>query len=162
MVGTDIGHTRRTWWNQPHASGRQQYCGRRQTVLYSTAWATRLGSIHTLSLTCKAIPFIYKRGCTLSQQRPRWTTTDDIRIIPTHFLLALDILKLHKAYVPIHSARRSSRHSRPFGLESDRTSNTPILLPLVCHPIANFEHLGSGIKSPADSNWMLGTLPEPV
>ena len=29
----------------------------------------------------------------------------------------------------------------------------PILLPLVCNPTVNFEHLGSGIKSPTDSNW---------
>ena len=27
MVGADIGHTRRTGWCLPHASGRQQYCG---------------------------------------------------------------------------------------------------------------------------------------
>ena len=36
-------------------------------ILYPTAWATRL-SIRTLSLICKATPFIYKRGCSLSQQ----------------------------------------------------------------------------------------------
>ena len=29
----------------------------------------------------------------------------------------------------------------------------PIFLPSICNPIANFEHLGSGIKSPTDSNW---------
>ena len=37
-------------------------------ILYPMAWATRLSSMRTLSLTCKAIPFIYKRGCALSQQ----------------------------------------------------------------------------------------------
>ena len=51
MVGADICHTRRTRWNQPHASGHQQYCGHRQTTLYPTAWATRLGSTHTLFLS---------------------------------------------------------------------------------------------------------------
>ena len=66
--------------------------------------------------------------------------------------LALDTLKLHRAHARILSARRSSRHSRPFNPESDRTSCTPILLPLVCNPTANFKHLGSGIKSPTDSN----------
>ena len=71
MVGADICHNRRTRWNQPHASGRQYYCRRRQTVSYLTTWATRLGSTHSLSLTCKAIPFIYKRGCTLSQKEDR-------------------------------------------------------------------------------------------
>ena len=39
-------------------------------VPYPTTWATKLGSTRTpspfLSLTCKAIPFIYERGCTLS------------------------------------------------------------------------------------------------
>ena len=30
----------------------------------------------------------------------------------------------------------------------------PVLLPLVCNPTANFEPLGSGIKSLTDSNWM--------
>ena len=29
----------------------------------------------------------------------------------------------------------------------------PIFLLLVFNPTANFEHLGSGIKSPIDSNW---------
>ena len=45
-------------------------CRCRQTVLYPAAWATRLGNTLSLSLlTCKAVPFIYKRGCALSQQR---------------------------------------------------------------------------------------------
>ena len=51
MVGVDICHTRRTRWSLPHASGRQQYCGRRQTVLYPMTWATRLGSTHSHSLS---------------------------------------------------------------------------------------------------------------
>ena len=29
----------------------------------------------------------------------------------------------------------------------------PIFLLLICNPIVDFEHLGSGIKSPTDSNW---------
>ena len=38
-------------------------------ILYPMVWATRLSSIRTLSLSfaCKAVPFIYKRGCALSQ-----------------------------------------------------------------------------------------------
>ena len=76
--------------------------------------------------------------------------TNNRWIILTHSLLALDIIKLHRAYVQILSACRSSHHSRPFGQESDQTSNTPILFPLVCNPIANFEHQGLGIKSPTD------------
>ena len=143
MVGADICHTRRTRWSLPHTSGRQQCCRRRQTVLYPTMWATRLGSIHTLflSLSCKAIPFIYKRGCALSQKE---------RAILTLSLLGSRTLKPHRAYVPRLSSCWSSRHSWPFGLESDRTSNAPILFPLVCNPRANFEHLGSGIKSLTD------------
>ena len=71
MVGADIGHTRRSRWSLPHASRHQQCCGHRQTALYPMAWATRLENTHTLflslSLSCKAIPFIYKRGCALSK-----------------------------------------------------------------------------------------------
>ena len=49
-------------------------------ILYPTAWATKNSSMHTLSLSlslaCKAIPFIYKRGCALSQQGiPKFTHT---------------------------------------------------------------------------------------
>ena len=51
MVGADICHTRRRRWSLPHASERQQCCGRRQTVLYPMAWATRLGSTYTLFLS---------------------------------------------------------------------------------------------------------------
>ena len=40
---------------------------------------------------------------------------------------------------------------------SDQSPTGPlapsIFLPLVCNPTANFEHLGSGIKSPSDLNW---------
>ena len=130
-------------------------------ILYLTAWATRLSSIHTLSLSlaCKVVPFIYKRGCTLSQQRIDRSTTlqrlssnsNNQRSI--HPLLVLDTLKLHRVHARILSAGKSSRHSRHFGPESDRTSCTPILLSSVCNSTANFEHLGSGIKSPTDLNW---------
>ena len=46
----------------------------------------------------------------------------------------------------------------PITLGSSNQSPTgplvpPIFLLLVCNPTANFEHLGSGIKSPTDSNW---------
>ena len=46
--------------------GVNSIVGADKTVLYPTAWATRLENTHTLSLICKAIPFTYKRGCTLS------------------------------------------------------------------------------------------------
>ena len=95
IVGAVVCRTRRTLYSLPDASEHKQYCRRRclpyqantveparrvwaLTVLwalaaisYPTAWATRLGStcMHCLSfsLTCKAIPFTYKRGCALSQ-----------------------------------------------------------------------------------------------
>ena len=137
----------------PHASGHKTVLWASMTVSYPTAWATRLGSTHThtLSLTCKAVPFIYKRGCALSQKGGLIRrTTDNTRIIPTHSLLALDTLKLHRAHARILSARRSSRHSRPVRLEFDGTSNTPFSFIFVCNPTANFEHLGSGGKSSTD------------
>ena len=124
-------------------------------ILYPTAWATRLSSIHTLSLslTYKVVAFVYKRGCALSQSEGFRHDSDDSNTQQLiHSLLALDTLKLHRAHARILSARRSSRHFQPFSLESDRTSCTPIFLPLVCNPTANFEHLGLGIKSPTDSN----------
>ena len=136
MVGADICHTRRSRWNQPHATSHQQYCGRRQTTLYPTAWATRLGSTQTLflshSLSCKVVPFIYKGGCALSKKstidshrRFQRATDGSLRFS----LLGSKTLKPNKAYVRTLSARRSSRHSWPFGPESDRTSDTPHLTP---------------------------------
>ena len=153
MAGVDICHTRRRRCNLPHASEHQQCYGRRQAALYPTAWATRLDSTRTLSfsrtLSCKAVPFIYKRGCALSKKdRLIHTGRFDHQDRTT-----CDSNDSNRAHAQILSAHRSSSLSWLFGLEFDQTSYTPILLPLICNPTANFEHLGLGIKSPTDSNW---------
>ena len=60
MVGVDICHIKRTRWNPTHVSGHQQYCGRQQTVLYPTAWATRLiYEMNLLSLINPSLAYIY-------------------------------------------------------------------------------------------------------
>ena len=119
VVGADIGHIRRSRWILSHASGHQQCCGRRRTALYPTAWATRLDSTRTLSfshtLSCKAVPFIYKRGCALSKSD---------RSINERFE-TYDSNDSNRAHAQI----LSSRLSRPFGPEFDRTSCTPHLTP---------------------------------
>ena len=57
-----------------------------------------------------------------------------------------------------HTLKHSAHVGAPVTLDPSDQSPTrplapPIFLPSVCNPTANFEHLGSGIKSPTDSNW---------
>ena len=81
-------------------------------------------SIRTLPLSLVRPPPSSIKGDVPSPNKDN-EQTNNRRIIPTHSLLALDFLNLHRAYVPILSVHRSSRHSWPFSPESDQNSNTP-------------------------------------
>ena len=147
MVGADIYHTRRRRWNLPHASDINSVVGAYNH--HCTQWREQqdlIAYVNSPSLTCKAIPFIYKRGCTLSIGQIHSDRSSSLlhNSRTTRFK--------PRAHARTLSSYRGSRHSRPFRPEFDRTSYTPIFLLLVCNPTANFEHLGSGIKSPVDSN----------
>ena len=57
-----------------------------------------------------------------------------------------------------HTLEHLAHSGAPVALSpSDRSPIEPLVPPvfllLVCNPTANFEHLGSGIKSPTGSNW---------
>ena len=68
MVGAGICHTRRRRRNLPHASDINSVVGAYNHDY--TRWRGQqdlIAYINSHSPTCKAIPFIYKRGCALSQ-----------------------------------------------------------------------------------------------
>ena len=88
-------------------------------------------------LTYKAIPFIYKRGCTPS---PEWE---------------IDFFKLRltRSTSTLPTAGPPSSDRDPFGQSRPNLLYTPFFLLLICTPTIDFEHLGSGIKSPTDPDW---------
>ena len=145
MAGTDVCQTRRRRRNPPCASDIKQYCGR--LPLFGTRRRGQQDLVTYVispSLTCKAVPFTYKRGYTLSQRIDRsvhsHTTTEPLGSNLEHMLEHL-----------AHS--RAPITLSPSDQSPTRLLAPPISLPSVCNPTANFEHLGSGIKSPTDSNW---------
>ena len=89
---------------------------------------------YPLPLTCKAIPFIYKRGCAPSNEK-RSTSSNS------------DSLDRHQH---LTTAGPPSSDHNPFGRSQPNLLYTPSFLLLVCNPTTDFEHLGSGIKSPTD------------
>ena len=143
MAGTDLCHTKRRRHNLRHTSGINSVMGTYNHLCIRRHGQQDLAYVHSPSLTCKAIPFIYKRGYALSQtDRSISSLAHNNRT--TRFK--------PQAHARTLSTKQSSHHSRPFRPESDWTSCTPIFIPSVCNPTENFEHLGSGIKSPTDSN----------
>ena len=144
MASTDVYHTKRRRHNHPHPT--LTVLRAPTIILYPMAWATRL-SIRTLSLSCKAIPFIYKMGRAFSQKGE----ISSLRLIQ-HTTTEPPGLDLE------HTCKHSAHSGVPVTLSPSNQSPTgplvtPIFLLLVSNPTANFEHLGSRIKSPTDSNW---------
>ena len=125
-------------------------------ILYPMAWATRLSSIRKLSLSLvRPSPSSIKGDALSPNDREAQTTQTLSQTIrpPGRFdRFEHPTNSSNKSTRSKLSTRRSSHLSRPFGPESDQNSYTPILLPLVCNPTTNFEHLGSGIKSSTNSN----------
>ena len=74
MAGTDVCHTKRRRRDLPHASNIKQCYGRLQSSCTQRRGQQDLAYVHSLPLTCEAIPFIYKRGCALSQTE-RWISS---------------------------------------------------------------------------------------
>ena len=145
VAGTDICHTRRRRRNLPHASDINSVIGA-YNHLVPDGVGTRL-SIRTLSLTCKAIPFIYKRGALSPKGENQSTTTRTTHTIRTTKDPNEQQTFEHLAHsgAPVTLGPSDQSPIGPFV--------PPIFLPSVCNPTANFEHLGLGIKSPTDSKW---------
>ena len=151
----------------PHASRHQQCCRRHHLpyientvktshmcltstvlwaptiVLYLTAWATRLSSIRTLSLSLVRPSPSSRKGDVLSPNKGKNQSTTTRT---THTIQMTKDPNEQQTFEHLaHSAALVT-----LGL-SDQSPTGP--LPSVCNSTANFEHLGLGIKSPTDSNW---------
>ena len=126
----------------------------------SSAWATRLRNIRTLSLSpVKPSPSSIKEDA-LS---PNIRDSSHSRFIRSIKFTSTESPGLNHEHTLEHLVHSGA----PITLGPSSRSLTgplvpPILLLLVCNPTANFKHLGTGIKSPTDSNWTKGPLPEPV
>ena len=144
MVGADICHTRRRRRNLPHASDTNSVVGAYNHHCTRRRGQQDLAYIHSPSLTCKAIPFIYKRGCTLSQKGGDRSVHSHTTTEPLGSNLEHMLEHIAHSEAPITLGPSDQSLTRPLV--------PPIFLLLICNPTTNFEHLSSGIKSPIDSN----------
>ena len=143
MAGTDVCHTRRRRRrrNLPRASDIKQYCGR--LPLSGTHRREQQDLVAYVLSLIKPSPSSIKRNA-LSPNRGS---------VHSHTITELLGSNLE------HTFEHLAHSGAPVTLGPSNQSPTgpfvpTIFLPSICSRTANFEHLGLGIKSPTDSNWM--------